>query len=183
MIRIGRFIFQISAQSFFQVNSLQTEVLYRQAVERAQLTGKEIVFDLYSGTGTISLFLAERSAQVYGVEYSAAAVKDAERNAIENGIGNVSFIAGDVAEKIVELQTKGIRPDVIVLDPPRAGCDEIVLRTAVHSLPPLRMVYVSCNPATLARDLGIFWMNWVTARAKSNRSTCFHRRTTWSAWR
>ena len=152
--RIGRFTFQISAQSFFQVNSLQTEVLYRQAVERAQLTGKEIVFDLYSGTGTISLFLAERSAQVYGVEYSAAAVKDAERNAIENGIGNVSFIAGDVAEKIVELQKKGIHPDVIVLDPPRAGCDEIVLRTAAQ-LAPLRMVYVSCNPATLARDLKI----------------------------
>ena len=152
--RIGRFIFQISVQSFFQVNSLQTEVLYRQTVEYAQLTGKEIVFDLYSGTGTISLFLAELSAQVYGVEYSAAAVSDAERNAIENGVGNVNFVAGDVAEKIVELQKKGIRPDVIVLDPPRAGCDEIVLKTAVQ-LAPSRMVYVSCNPATLARDLGI----------------------------
>lgn len=152
--RIGRFAFQISAQSFFQVNSLQTEVLYRQAVAKAGLTGAETVFDLYSGTGTISLFLAEQAAWVYGVEYSLAAVKDAERNAIENGVGNVTFIAGDVAEKIVELQAKGIRPDVIVLDPPRAGCDEIVLHTAAQ-LAPRRIVYVSCNPATLARDLGM----------------------------
>ena len=152
--RIGRFSFQISAQSFFQVNSVQTEVLYAEAVRAAQLTGSETVFDLYSGTGTISLFLAEDAAQVYGVEYSVAAVADARRNAADNCVHNVDFIAGDVAEKIVELKAKGIRPDVIVLDPPRAGCEEIVLRTAAE-LEPTRMVYVSCNPATLARDLGL----------------------------
>ena len=152
--RIGHFSFQISAESFFQVNAAQTQVLYEQAVKKAGLSGVETVFDLYSGTGTISLFLSEGASQVYGIEYSKAAVADAERNAADNGVHNVNFIAGDVAEKIVELQEKGIRPDVIVLDPPRAGCEEIVLRTAA-AMEPSRIVYVSCNPATLARDLAI----------------------------
>ena len=152
--RIGHFSFQISAESFFQVNAAQTQVLYEQAVAKAGLTGRETVFDLYSGTGTISLFLAEQVAHVYGVEYSTAAVADAGRNALNNDVHNVTFIAGDVAEKIVELKNKGVRPDVIVLDPPRAGCDEIVLRTAAD-MEPARMVYVSCNPATLARDLAL----------------------------
>ena len=152
--RIGHFSFQISAESFFQVNAAQTQVLYEQAVKKAGLSGVETVFDLYSGTGTISLFLSEGASQVYGIEYSKAAVADAERNAADNGVRNVNFIAGDVAEKIVELQEKGIRPDVIVLDPPRAGCEEIVLRTAA-AMEPSRIVYVSCNPATLARDLAI----------------------------
>ena len=152
--RIGHFSFQISAESFFQVNAVQTQVLYEQAVKKAGLSGVETVFDLYSGTGTISLFLSEGASQVYGIEYSKAAVADAERNAADNGVRNVNFIAGDVAEKIVELQEKGIRPDVIVLDPPRAGCEEIVLRTAA-AMEPSRIVYVSCNPATLARDLAI----------------------------
>ena len=151
---IGRFTFQISAQSFFQVNTWQTEVLYAEAVRAAKLSGKEIVFDLYSGTGTISLFLAKHCAEVYGVEYSQAAVADAERNAAHNKVHNVKFIAGDVAEKIVALKNEGVRPDIIVLDPPRAGCVESVLRTAAE-LQPSRIVYVSCNPATLARDLAI----------------------------
>jgi 23S rRNA (uracil1939-C5)-methyltransferase len=152
--RIGRFTFQISAESFFQVNSLQTQVLYEQAVQAAGLGGGETVFDLYSGTGTISLFLAEKAGYVYGIEYSRAAVQDAEKNAQANGVGNVSFIAGDVAEKIVDLRDKGITPDVIVLDPPRAGCEASVLETAA-AMGPRRMVYVSCNPATLARDLAV----------------------------
>ena len=152
--RIGHFSFQISAESFFQVNAVQTQVLYEQAVKKAGLSGAETVFDLYSGTGTISLFLSEGASQVYGIEYSKAAVADAERNAADNNVRNVNFISGDVAEKIVELQEKGIRPDVIVLDPPRAGCEEIVLRTAA-AMEPSRIVYVSCNPATLARDLAI----------------------------
>ena len=153
--RIGRFSFQISAESFFQVNAAQTQVLYEQAVAKAGLTGRETVFDLYSGTGTISLFLAEQAAIVYGIEYSTAAVADAERNAANNRIHNVTFLAGDVAEKIRELQAQDVRPDVIVLDPPRAGCEESVLRTSAE-LAPQRLVYVSCNPATLARDLAIF---------------------------
>lgn len=152
--RIGRFSFQISAQSFFQVNALQTEVLYAEAVAAAKLTGKETVFDLYSGTGTISLFLADKARMVYGVEVCEPAVADAARNAEVNMISNVKFVAGDVAEKIIDLKRKSIQPDVIVLDPPRAGCEERVLRTAAE-LGPARIVYVSCNPATLARDLGI----------------------------
>ena len=100
------------------------------------------------------MFLAEQAAHVYGIEYSTAAVADAERNAVNNQIHNVTFLAGDVAEKIRELQEQGVCPDVIVLDPPRAGCEESVLRTAAE-LAPQRMVYVSCNPATLARDLAI----------------------------
>jgi 23S rRNA (uracil1939-C5)-methyltransferase len=152
--KIGHFSFQISAESFFQVNAIQTQVLYEEAVTKAKLSGSETVFDLYSGTGTISLFLAERAAEVYGIEYSKAAVTDAERNAAANRISNANFIAGDVAEKIVELKNAGVCPDVIVLDPPRAGCDEIVLRTAAE-MAPVRMVYVSCNPATLARDLAL----------------------------
>lgn len=152
--RLGRFTFQISAESFFQVNSLQTQVLYEQAVMAAGLGGGETVFDLYSGTGTISLFLAEKAEHVYGIEYSRAAVQDAEKNAQANGVGNVGFIAGDVSEKIVQLREKGIAPDVIVLDPPRAGCEASVLETAA-AMGPRRMVYVSCNPATLARDLAI----------------------------
>lgn len=152
--RIGKFEFQISAESFFQVNAVQTEILYATAVQAAGLTGKETVFDLYSGTGTISLFLAEHASRVYGVEYSRAAVADAGRNASFNKVHNVEFIAGDVAEKIVELERKGVRPDVIVMDPPRAGCEEIVLKTAA-AMGPARIVYVSCNPATLARDLAI----------------------------
>lgn len=152
--RIGRFSFQISAQSFFQVNALQTEVLYAEAVAAAGLTGRETVFDLYSGTGTISLFLADKARMVYGVEVCEPAVADAERNAEANGISNVRFVAGDVAEQILHLKRNGMQPDVIVLDPPRAGCEERVLRTAAE-LGPERMVYVSCNPATLARDLGI----------------------------
>ena len=98
--RIGRFSFQISAESFFQVNAVQTQVLYEQAVAKAGLTGRETVFDLYSGTGTISLFLAEQAAHVYGIEYSTAAVADAGRNAANNQSHNVTFLAGDVAEKI-----------------------------------------------------------------------------------
>lgn len=152
--RIGRFVFQISAESFFQVNSLQTQVLYEQAVQAAGLVGGEMVFDLYSGTGTISLFLAQKAGQVYGIEYSSVAVKDAEKNAQVNDVKNVRFFAGDVADKIIDLRDKGIVPDVIVLDPPRAGCAESVLRTAA-AMGPRRMVYVSCNPATLARDLAI----------------------------
>ena len=151
---IGHFSFQISAESFFQVNTAQTQVLYEKTVQAAGLSGGETVFDLYSGTGTISLFLAEKAAEVYGIEFSKAAVADAEKNALTNAVMNVNFIAGDVAERIVELHARGIRPDVVVMDPPRAGCAEIVLRTAAE-MGPDRLVYVSCNPATLARDLAI----------------------------
>lgn len=151
--RIGDIRYQISAQSFFQVNPLQTRVLYQTALDFAGLTGEETVWDLYCGTGTISLFLARQAKQVYGVEIVPAAIDNAEANARQNQITNARFYVGKAEEVLPELyQKEGIHADVIVTDPPRKGCDEAVLKTMVQ-MEPERIVYVSCNSATLARDL------------------------------
>ncbi len=150
---IGEYQFNISPVSFFQVNPVQTEVLYGKALEYAALTGKETVLDIYCGIGTISLFLAKRAHRVIGVEWVREAVADARENAERNGVGNVEFIAGDAALEMPRLAEEGVRADVIVLDPPRKGCDEPVLE-AMARVRPDRIVYVSCNPASLARDLG-----------------------------
>lgn len=150
---IGDLEFKISPVSFFQVNPAQTEVLYGKALEYAGLTGTETVIDLYCGIGTISLFLARRCREVIGIEWVEEAVADARQNAALNGIQNARFIAGDAAVEMPRLAGKGVRADVIVLDPPRKGCDEPVLE-AVARMAPRRVVYVSCNPASLARDLG-----------------------------
>ncbi len=139
--------FRISPLAFFQVNPVQTEVLYGKALEYAKLTGNEVVYDLYCGTGTISLFLARNAKKVYGIEVVADAIKDAVKNAEINGIKNAEFIVGEAEN--VELTQKA---DVVVLDPPRKGCDEKLLSTLVN-MGPKRIVYVSCNPSTLARDL------------------------------
>ena len=145
--------FQISARSFFQINRIQTERLYQTALEYADLSGHETVWDLYCGIGTISLFLARNAGWVYGVEYVPEAIEDAKRNAALNGIRNTSFYAGLVEDILPRMQEEeNIHADVIVLDPPRKGCDEKVLRTII-SMQPDRIVYVSCDPATLARDL------------------------------
>lgn len=149
---IGSLTFNISAQSFFQVNSEQAQRLYEKALEFADLKGDEIVADVYCGTGTITLFLAQKAKKVYGIEIVEPAIKDAVKNAADNGISNAEFILGDAVEKLPELIEDGVRPDVIVLDPPRAGCGEPVLE-AIAKSQPKRVVYVSCNPATLARDL------------------------------
>jgi len=149
---IGSLEFQISPLSFFQVNPIQTEKLYEKALEYAGLTGKELVLDAYCGIGTISLFLARKAAKVIGVELVNQAILDAERNAELNRIRNVDFIAGAVEQVVPQLLEQGIQPDVVVLDPPRKGCDETVLDTIIRSAPS-RIVYVSCNPSTLARDL------------------------------
>ncbi|RXE58529.1 23S rRNA (uracil(1939)-C(5))-methyltransferase RlmD [Acetivibrio mesophilus] len=149
---IGEFKFNISPLSFFQVNPIQTEVLYRKALEYAQLTGEETVFDLYCGIGTISLFLSKKAKMVYGVEVVEAAVNDAKENARVNGVENAEFIVGEAEEVIPQMYSRGVRADVVVVDPPRKGCDEAVLKTLVD-MEPRRIVYVSCNPATLARDL------------------------------
>ena len=149
---LGTLKFNISAQSFFQVNSEQAEKLYNKAVEFAGLTGKEIVFDVYCGTGTISLFLAKHAKAVYGIEIVPPAITDARRNAEDNHCDNATFLLGDAAKKLPELLEQGIKPDVVLLDPPRAGCEERVLSSIVH-VKPKRIVYVSCNPSTLARDL------------------------------
>lgn len=138
--------------TFTQVNPAQTETLYRLVADYAALTGSETVFDLYCGAGSISLGLAEQAPQVIGVESYPPAVEDAERNAGLNRAGNCRFIRG-VAERVLpELAAQGVKADAVILDPPRAGCDRGVLFTLL-ALKPGRIVYVSCDPATLARDL------------------------------
>ena len=149
---IGNLKFHISAQSFFQVNPTQTKVLYEKALEYADLSGNERVFDIYCGIGTISLFLAQKAKEVHGVEVVEAAIKDARENASINNINNANFYVGKAEEVVPRLYKQGIRADVVVVDPPRKGCEESVLETIVN-MEPKRIVYVSCNPATLARDL------------------------------
>ncbi|SEG75529.1 23S rRNA (uracil(1939)-C(5))-methyltransferase RlmD [Paenibacillus sp. UNC499MF] len=151
---IGDVKFAISARSFFQVNPIQTEALYSKALEYAGLTGGETVVDAYCGIGTISLFLAKHAKKVYGVEIVPEAIEDAKRNAELNGIRNAEFAVGGAEDVLPEWQRAGVRPDVIVVDPPRKGCDERLLETILQ-LRPERVVYVSCNASTLARDLRV----------------------------
>ena len=151
---IGKYKFNISPLSFFQVNPVQTEILYEKALEYADLKGEEIVFDAYCGTGTISLFLSEKAKKVYGVEIIPEAIENAKINATENGVNNAEFIVGKSEEVIPDLIDKGIIADVVVVDPPRKGCEKVLLE-AIAKTGVKRIVYVSCDPATLARDLGI----------------------------
>jgi len=146
--------FAISARSFYQVNPVQTVALYRKAVEYAALTGNENVIDAYCGIGSISLFLARQAGHVYGVEIVPEAIEDARRNAALNGIENADFEAGAAEIVIPRWRKEGITPDVIVVDPPRKGCDPALLET-ILAMQPQRVVYVSCNPSTLARDLRV----------------------------
>jgi 23S rRNA (uracil1939-C5)-methyltransferase len=149
--RIGSSIFQISANSFFQTNSLGAERLYGKVVEFAELTGRETVLDLYSGTGTIPIFLACSASKVIGMEIVESAVLDARRNCQANGIENCEFVLGDIRDSLALLT---IHPEVMVIDPPRAGMHQDVL-SRVLEIGAERIVYVSCNPATLARDLAL----------------------------
>lgn len=150
---IGEIQYQISPLSFYQVNPVQTKKLYEKALEYADLQGGETVWDLYCGIGTISLFLSQKAKQVYGVEIVPQAIEDARRNAELNHIQNAEFFVGK-AEEVLPQQYRenGICADVIVVDPPRKGCEEVVLETIAH-MHPKRVVYVSCDPATLARDV------------------------------
>lgn len=147
--RVGRFIYRLSSSSFFQVNTLETEVLCREAVRAASLTGGEHVVDVYAGVGTLSLFLAEKARRVAGIENVGSAVRDARKNARLNGAANVSFLLGNAGSVLGRFD----HCDVLVLDPPRRGCEPEALR-AMIALDPERIVYVSCEPVTLARDLG-----------------------------
>ena len=160
---IGDVKYQISPQSFFQVNPMQTEKLYAKALEYAGLTGKETVWDLYCGIGTISLFLAGKAKKVCGVEIISQAIDDARENAKRNHIENAEFFVGKAEEVLPEFYEKAtteassdemLHPDVIVVDPPRKGCDDACLNTMLR-MQPERIVYVSCDSATLARDLKI----------------------------
>ena len=152
---IGDIRYRISPQSFYQVNPEQTAKLYGTALEYAGLTGDEIVWDLYCGTGTITLFLAQQAKEVRGVEIVPAAIEDANANAVANGITNARFYVGKAEEILPQVYEKErVRADVIVVDPPRKGCDQTLLDTILE-MEPDRVVYVSCGPATLARDLKI----------------------------
>ena len=151
---IGEFKFNISPLSFFQVNPIQTEVLYNKALEYAGLTGDETVFDAYCGTGTITLFLSQKAKKVYGVEIILQAIENANINAKENNVNNVEFFVGESEVVIPDLINKGIKADVVVVDPPRKGCD-VKLLNAITNIDAKKIVYVSCDPSTLARDLAI----------------------------
>ena len=150
--KIGPFLFRISPASFFQVNSIQTAVLYEKVLEYAALSGKEEVVDVYCGIGTISLFLAQRARKVTGIEIVPEAVADARKNTERNGINNVEFVQGKAEKIMPQMVARGARPQVVVIDPPRKGCERELLDSII-AVKPQRVVYVSCNPATLARDL------------------------------
>ena len=156
--RLGNLKFNISPLSFFQVNSAQTEKLYATALDFAALSGKETVIDCYCGTGTISLYLAQKARKVYGIEIVEPAIKDANENVKANNIANAEFICGDAAVEMPALLKSGVKPDTVLLDPPRAGCDKKVL-AAIAGVKPEKIVYVSCNPASLARDMAFLTEN------------------------
>lgn len=156
---IGNIKYRISPLSFFQVNPVQTQKLYQIALDYADLKGDEAVWDLYCGIGTISLFLAQKARKVYGVEIIPQAIEDARTNAAINGIENADFFVG-AAEEVLpkKYREEHISADVILVDPPRKGCDQKLLDTII-SISPKKIVYVSCDPATLARDLKYLYLN------------------------
>lgn len=147
---IGQYLFHVSANSFFQTNSPGAEKLYGKVLEYAELKGNESVLDLYCGTGTIPIFLSKHAKKIIGMEISESAVKDAEHNCRINGVDNCRFILGDVKDKISELDFK---PDLLVIDPPRTGIHMNIIE-AIMKIRVKKIVYVSCNPATMARDIG-----------------------------
>lgn len=153
--KIGDLSFKISSQSFFQINSLQTPRLYNLAIQKAQLTADDVVIDAYSGIGTIGLSVAKHVKKVLGVEIVRDAVKDAKKNAILNGINNAEYFEGKAEELMPQWANEGLKTDVIFVDPPRKGLTDTFIKAAVATSPK-KIVYISCNPATMIRDLQIF---------------------------
>ena len=151
---LGGIVYELAPQAFYQINPPQAEKLYRKAVEYAAPEGKTVL-DMYCGAGTISLFLAKAAKQVIGAEIIPEAVENARENARRNGIENAGFICADASEAAEKFLRDGVRPEVVVVDPPRKGMDEAAVR-ALCGMEPDRVVYVSCNPATLARDITVF---------------------------
>ncbi len=149
---IGDVEFEISPNSFYQVNKEQTFKLYSTALGMAQLSGKEVLWDLYCGIGTIGQFMAAKAKKIAGIEIVPQAIEDAKKNAQKNGIANAEYFCGAAEDLAPMLIKKGYKPDVVILDPPRKGCDEKLLETVIKSKPD-RIVYISCKPSTLARDL------------------------------
>ena len=147
-------VFRLSPRSFYQVNHHQAQRLYEAAIAQAEITRDDLVLDLYCGVGTITLAMAKAAGKVIGVEVVEQAVEDAWDNAKRNGIENAEFFCGDAGKAALELEAKGIRPDVIVVDPPRKGLNADTIE-ALHKMSPRRIVYVSCDPATLARDVAL----------------------------
>jgi 23S rRNA (uracil1939-C5)-methyltransferase len=147
--------FRISPNSFYQINSAQTQVLYKRAIAAAALTGKETVIDAYCGIGTIGMSMAPKAGRVIGIELNANAVKDAKANAKRNNIPNIHFIEADATQYMLKMAGKGDKADVVILDPPRSGSTQEFVK-ALAAVSPKRVVYVSCNPETLGRDLGWF---------------------------
>ncbi|MDF2593710.1 MAG: methyltransferase, TrmA family [Clostridia bacterium] len=156
--KIGDLKFKISPVSFFQVNPIQTKILYDKVLEFAQLTGTETLWDAYCGIGTISLFLAEKAKMVYGVEVVSEAIENAKANAELNGIQSIEFYTGKAEDIIPKMYEEGVRADIIVVDPPRKGCDAKLLET-ISDMNPSKIIYVSCDPATLARDVAYLTQN------------------------
>ena len=146
--------FRLSPHSFYQVNHHQAQRLYEAAITQAQITKEDLVLDLYCGVGTITLAMAKAAGKVIGVEVVEQAVADARENAARNGIDNVEFFCGDAGKAALELETRGIRPDVVVVDPPRKGLNADTVE-ALSLMHPRRIVYVSCDPATMARDVAL----------------------------
>ena len=147
-------VFRLSAKSFYQVNHPQAQRLYEAAITQAGITKDDLVLDLYCGVGTITLIMAKQAGKVIGVEVVQAAVRDAEENAKRNGIENAEFFCGDAGKAALALEQEGIHPDVVVVDPPRKGLNADTIE-ALHRMNPRRIVYVSCDPATLARDVAL----------------------------
>jgi 23S rRNA (uracil1939-C5)-methyltransferase len=171
--KIGPYEFNISANSFFQTNTLGAKGLYEVVKKYAELSGTEAVLDLYSGTGTIPIVLSESAEQVIGIEIADSAVEDAVNNCKKNKIVNCKFIKGDIKNSLSQITP---RPDVVIIDPPRAGMHREVVRL-VLDMGPDRIVYVSCNPTTLARDLGMMIDHW-----RYSRWICFHTLIMWRRW-
>ena len=153
--KLGEYTFNISANSFYQVNPVQTEKLYNLAIDGAELSKKDTVFDLYCGIGTIGIFASKYAKKVYGIEIVPEAIEDAKENARINNIQNIEFTAGDVEKLLQELiYDKKIKPDVVFVDPPRRGLDENTVNNLLK-IEPKKIIYISCNPATLMRDLKV----------------------------
>jgi len=158
--KLGEYIFKISPLSFYQVNPIQAEKLYNLGVEMAQISKEDTVFDLYCGIGTISLFMAKYAKKVYGIEIVKEAVDAANENALINEVDNTEFFAGDVEIVLDELiNKKGVKADVVMFDPPRKGLDKNSINN-ILKIKPKKIVYISCNPATLVRDLAEFEENY-----------------------
>ena len=151
--KLGNYTFKISPLSFYQINPIQTEKLYNIALKEAELTGKEIVFDLYCGIGTIGIYMAKQARKVYGIEIVKQAIEDAKENCKINNIDNAEYYVGDTQELLTDfIENRKIRPDVIVVDPPRKGLDNITIEN-ILKIKSKKVIYISCNPATLMRDL------------------------------